>query len=169
MRTCRTEILVNVNSRRRCYLGNVPPSLSPSSPPLSLRRSAPSFFLSRTYAGIYVALSSRELSKGNLLADNGNTSQRVSTRSFRNTRFTSKQAEPKCIMPPLPDTNLVLNGHVPSRYNVPIPFFLSPSIVLRSSSNRESTVKVHEHGFLARLTTCECKLKRDETSKANVA
>ena len=135
MRTCRTEILLNVNSRRRCNSGNVPLSLSPSSPPLSLSLSlstaAPHlpFFCHVPTRGIYVALSSRELSKGNLLADNGNTRQRV-----RFDAFVSKRAEPKVYNAGSldADTNLVLNGHVPSSISLQCSFFspLSSSLSL---------------------------------------
>ena len=138
MRTCRTEILVNVNSRRRCNSGNVPLSLSPSSPPLSLSLSTAAphlpFFCHVPTRGIYIALSSRELSKGNLLADNGNTRQRV-----RFDAFVSKRAEPKVYNAGSldADTNLVLNGHVPSSISLQCSYiffsFLSSSLSLSLS------------------------------------
>lgn len=148
MRTCRTEILVNVNSRRRCNSGNVPLSSSGSSPSLPLYRSAPSFFLSRTYAGIYVPLSPRELSEGNLFADNGNTSQRVSTHSFRS-RLASKRETSRTKVYNAGsldgDTNLVLNGHVRSSISLPFLFFL---FCLLSVVQVATTTEFHRlHGY----------------------
>lgn len=111
---------------------------------LSLSTAAPHlpFFCHVPTRGIYVALSSRELSKGNLLADNGNTRQRV-----RFDAFVSKRAEPKVYNAGSldADTNLVLNGHVPSSISLQCSFFsplssslsLSLSIILLPSSNRE--------------------------------
>lgn len=146
MRTCRTEILVNVNSRRRCNSGNVPLSSSGSSPSLPLYRSAPSFFLSRTYAAIYVPLSPRELSEGNLFADNGNTSQRVSTHSFRS-RLASKRETSRTKVYNAGsldgDTNLVLNGHVRSS----ISLHRSYSFFFAFSPSSKSRLPLNSTGY----------------------
>ena len=136
------SILVGVVIQGTCLcLCLPPPRLSLS---LSLSTAAPHlpFFCHVPTRGIYVALSSRELSKGNLLADNGNTRQRV-----RFDAFVSKRTEPKVYNAGSldADTNLVLNGHVPSSISLQCSFFsplssslsLSLSIILLPSSNRE--------------------------------